>query len=265
MPADQNTAETTAETTAATVEVGPQFRIGAVIGRGFSILFRNIVPFGLLALIVYSPYIVLIALGLDSSTGFEEDSGLFIAIALAAGFGYMLLYFLLNAAVVYGTVQDLRGGKATLGACLGRGLSTIFPVIGAGVLVWLVTALGAIVFVIPGIIAMVMLWVAIPVAVTERKGPVESLSRSSELTKGNRWGIFGIIFLVGILNAVVGTVIQLGLGAASGEASMAAVVLSTLSEIFFALLFAVISAVAYHDLRAAKEGTDIEQIAAVFD
>jgi len=131
MPADETAAATSVET----FDVGPQFRIGTVLGRAFSILFRNIVSFGLLALIVYLPYIVLVAVGLDPMTEAAADPTSVGIAALVAGFGYTLLYFVLNAAVVYGTVQDLRGAKVTVGACLGRGLSTIFPVLGAGLLV----------------------------------------------------------------------------------------------------------------------------------
>jgi len=261
MPPD----ETTVETTVATVDLGPKFRIGAVLGRAFSTLFRNIVPFGLLALIVYSPYIVLIAVGLDPMTRAAADPAT-IGIAVAiAGFGYTLLAILLNAAVVYGTVQDLRGANATVGACLGRGLATIFPVFGAGLLVWLATSLGMILLVIPGIIAMVMLWVAVPVAVVERRGPIKSLGRSRELTKGNRWRILGIVGLVVLIQFGFNTLSELGLGAAALEGSLVATVVGLLIGIFFALLYAVVSAVGYHGLRAAKEGTDIEQIAAVFD
>ena len=46
--------------------------------------------------------------------------------------------------------------------------------------------------VIPGLVLSTIWWVAIPVAVVERPGTVASLRRSSELTKGVRWRIFGL-------------------------------------------------------------------------
>jgi hypothetical protein len=97
--------------------------------------------------------------------------------------------------------------------------------------------------------------------VVERPGPVASLKRSVELTKGNRWRILGIIVLliaisIGItiisvifmfLGPVIGGIVQGLLNAALGVFS------------------AVLIAVGYYRLRAAKEGVDIADIAKVFD
>jgi len=251
--------------TEAVVDVVHQFRIGAVFGRGFSILFGNIVPFGVLALIVYAPYIVLAVVDARSEQTVEQDPGLTLLVVAIALVTYLLLYFVLNAAVVFGTVQDLRGGRVSLGACLRGGLAAIFPVLGAGLLAGIVTILGFIALVIPGFIAMVMVWVAIPVAVVERRGPIECLSRSIDLTKGNRWRVLAIVVLFVIMNSFASGVVEAFAAVASDQGSMALIGFSTLVDIFFALLFAVTSAVGYYDLRAAKEGTDIEQIAAVFD
>ena len=269
MPADENATETNAagapETMANAPDVGPPFRFGAVLGRAFSILFRNIVPFGLLGLVVYSPHIALSVLIQQSAADPASDPARIGLLAIGTTFLYVLLYFFLNATVVYGTVQDLRGGKVMIGACMGRGLSTIFPVLGVGILVWLLIALGMVLLIIPGLIAMVMLWVAIPVTVTERRGPIESLRRSRQLTKGNRWQIFAIIVLIILMNIAAGAVIQLGLFAGGTAAFIVVTAINWVAAIFFALLLAVASAVGYHDLRAAKEGADTEQIAAVFD
>jgi len=240
-------------------------QIAAVFGRGFSILFGNIVSFGLLALIVYAPYIVLSIVEARTEQTVEQAPELTLLVVVVALVAYLLLYFLLNAAVVFGTVQDLRGARVSLGACLRRGLATIFPVLGAGLLAGIVTVLGFVAFVIPGFIVMVMVWVAIPVAVIERRGPIECLSRSIDLTKGNRWRVFGIVLLIVIVNSIASGVVEGFAAAASGQKAMVVIAISTLVDIFFALLFAVLSAVEYHDLRAANEGTDSEQLAAVFD
>ena len=51
---------------------------------------------------------------------------------------------------------------------------------------------------IPGLIIYTVLWLVVPVAVVERPGIVASLRRSSMLTKGYRWQIFGMVLILGV-------------------------------------------------------------------
>ena len=131
--------------------------------------------------------------------------------------------------------------------------------------------IGTILLVIPGVIAYLMLWVAIPVAVIERPGAAASLRRSAQLTKGHRWQILGIVVLIQILQIVVSIVIialvDLLLLAPGNDPSASAPLAAVdwVLQAFFTALAAVISAVGYHDLRVSKEGLDTQQIAAVFD
>jgi len=123
-------------------------------------------------------------------------------------------------------------------------------------------------------IVLVMFWVAIPASVVERPGVIASLKRSASLTKGHRWRIFGIYFVILITMMVASGMAQTPLAvstATSGIATeMSAIFIATnilalLVNAFFVALGAVASAVAYHDLRAVKEGFDIDQYASVFD
>lgn len=245
-----------------------RFRIGAAIKRTFVVFFRNIVPFGLLALVFNAPTQFL-AIKYTTPEVFSGDINW--PVVIVAVIATILLGYLLSATLVYGTVMDLRGGRASIVECIVRGLGLLLPVIGVGILVTLIIAFFTCLLIIPGIIALIMLWVAVPVAVVERPGIWASVTRSRELTKGYRWHLFGLILILVILSSVIGGVINgavgFGVGFFPGSeiSSTVALVIHAIVQAFSSALLAVAGAVAYHDLRIAKEGASAEQIAAVFD
>jgi len=186
----------------------------------------------------------------------------------------MFLSGLVTAAVAYGTYQDLIGRKASLIECLGRGLPLIFRVVGVTIVYSLAVGLGSLLLVIPGLIVLTMYAVAVPVAVVERLGVFASLSRSAELTDGYRWRVLGTIFLAVILVflivAVFGMVFAMAVIAATDFSDSAAsaegvALVGFVVDAAATAFWAVIVAVTYNELRTAREGADVGQIAAVFD
>jgi len=246
-----------------------EFRIGSVIGRGFSILLKNIVPFGLLALVLSSPPTIYALVGEppNDAESIRFDTTSVILLLVNILFGYLL-----TVVLVYGTVRELRGNRAPIGDCIRGGVAVLLPVIGVAIMTFLVTAVGLLLLIIPGIIASVMLWIAIPAAVVERPGVMASLSRSAELTKGHRWQIFGLVLLLGVLTGIAGALVAGVVAVIVGGLTMdlqSSTIVSVLADLaitaFFAALWAVVAAVSYHDLRIVKEGVGTEEIAAVFD
>jgi hypothetical protein len=165
--------------------------------------------------------------------------------------------------MIYGAFQDIRGRPFDLGTSMSRGFRRFFPVLGTSFCFGFVVLLGLALFVLPGPIILTMYLVAIPVCVVEELGPIRSLDRSRLLTKGHRWQIFAIyvvpvaaIAVLLFVFMIIGSLVAGAIGSAIA-AYLGSALLST-SE-------AIVSIVTYHDLRAAKEGLDIEQLAAVFD
>jgi hypothetical protein len=91
---------------------------------------------------------------------------------------------------------------------------------------------------------------------------VDSLGRSARLTKGHRWKIFGIILLV--CTPLPAATAMLG-----AAMSFLGPALQYLGQFILGVAwiagFSSVLTVIYHDLRVAKEGVDIGQIASVFD
>ncbi len=243
------------------VEPG-RFSIGDVLSDSFGVLGRNFAPFFLLSLIISAPGIIYTYMLINSGGGGSTFDQLKITLI------EMLLGSIVTAVVVFGTVQDLRGQRASLGACISRGVTLVFPIFAVILLQAILIGIGLIALIIPGLIIMTVLWVAIPAAVIERPGVIASLGRSATLTKGARWPIFGILFLVAIAAIAIGwvlekTLIPVPLYSVDGLTNF--LLVSWVVDALFSAFTAILAAVGYYHLRMQKEGVEIETLAAVFD
>ena len=108
-----------------------------------------------------------------------------------------------------------------------------------------------------------MWFVATPACVVEQLGPSDSMRRSAELTSGYRWKIFGLMLVLLVISAVVTPLIDLTLEDMGGGA--VPLIAGLIWNGVWGAFYAIAAVVTYHDLRVAKEGVDIAQIAAVFD
>lgn len=249
-----------------------EFSVGRVLGTGFRIWFKNLIPFLLITLLIYVPLIlwgysiVHAEQELDLwLKGFDRFSKLTLGLI-------PLLNILVSAALTYGVVMELQGQHASIGACIATGIRRFFPVLGVALLTMICVIGGTIALVIPGIIVACMLYVTTQVAVLEGPGVMASLSRSRELTRGHRGQIFGVLLLLGILGWVVTKII---------ETTMLDPASITPDNVFSKLrmymyvelarsvvigsLGSVFAAVAYYFLRSEKEGTSAAELANVFE
>lgn len=251
----------------------PQFEIAGVFSATFGAIGRNIVPFGALALLFVTIPQALIALvgvedgALTGSLG-PVDGGLF---KIVSGVAAAILGWILQAAVIHGTVDDLNGRKASLGASLTTAFRSLGPVFLITILMVIGLAIGFVLLVVPGFILMVMWCVTIPAQVVERRGVFGSFDRSRDLTRGSRWSIFGLFVLYVVLAWLAGIVLMAVGAAVSGGFAGAAtipvlqVVITPLLSGVSSLIGAVGAAAIYYELRVAREGIGPAALAAVFD
>lgn len=251
-----------------------EFRVGAVLGRSLDLMRRHFVKFTLIAGVTLLP-------AFFSQHHLSSTARLFtiiqhlgsvhtqtVGVQRQSAIGWMdllsdVLIAISAPAIVFGTVQSMRGRDFNIGESLGRSLQRFLPVIGVLIIFYIAFIVGFILLVVPGFIVATMFAVAVPVCVVEQAGPIQSLRRSAQLTKGNRWRLFGIWFLLAMLVGIPPIPIQFFLFSIAGTyvAALGGIAYGAISLAFQLVVFAV----AYHDLRAAKEGIDIEQLATVFD
>jgi hypothetical protein len=239
------------------------FRVGRILSRTSSVLSRNFLPFFIVTAIANLPGALLIKISTDPANltpeaAFGSLGLIFVGLILT-----VVLNVLCQAIVLYGAFQDMRGRPVNLVESLQVGFARFFPIIGLAIVAYFLITLASMLLIVPGLILLTMWFVATPACVVERLGPIRSMRRSSQLTKGHRWKVFGLILLVAVLGSIIIGVINLGFELMAGPigALIAGVVLNGIWGAFYAIAVVV----TYHDLRVAKEGSNIEQIAAVFD
>jgi len=121
----------------------------------------------------------------------------------------------------------------------------------------LMTLVGLLAFIVPGFMVVTAFGLAPFAMILEDKGLGDSLTRSRELTRGNRWRLFAIYLLTNLatlpftlgLNLVVQRLQASGNVQASILVSLSLVVLSVLVSIFAIVLYVVV----FRELRALKD------------
>ncbi len=235
--------------------------VGSLLGKSFGIYFKNLLPFVLLAALIFAPWIVL-EIMLERSPSRELLIGSTVVNSA--------LNPILAGAVTFGVIQRLRGQQVSLGETITVGLQSFLRVFLTALVTGLLTGLCFLLLVVPGIIVSILWYVAIPAAVMEGKNVSEAMSRSTRLTEGSRWQIFASWLVVGVITAVVGFVVVMVLMATAPHlVDDTTHRLPAWANIAIGLLLAplgaVMSATCYFLLRTGKEHADADQIAAVFD
>jgi hypothetical protein len=247
---------------------GPGFRgtfdTGQVLGQTFRVYFANFIPFVLLTTLALAPMLLFSAYAstLDPQTPLAQAS------SLVAQLLNLICSPIATGAITYGVFQQMRGGEVSIGDCLRVGLASLIPVFIVALVYGVGVGCGTVLCIIPGILLAVRWAVAVPAAVEERPGVSGAIDRSTYLTEGFRWQVFGILFVIGLINIGLTMVLMAGFGIAAGSAEgfenggylFAVGLLSILTT----GLAATASAVMYYRLRSVKESIDVDQIASVF-
>jgi hypothetical protein len=240
------------------------FSVGRVLNRTFSVFVRNFLTFFIVTAVASLPTLLLLhapSVVTQVSSGWDTARG--VVLGFLAFFVGIVLYTLSQAVILYGAFQDMRGRPVSLTESLAVGLRRFFPIVGLAISMTFCLMLGIILLIVPGLMLMVMWFVATPACVVERLGPFRSMRRSADLTRGHRWKVFGLMLVVFIVSGVVSPTLEAAMRAVGGSTM---VLIGTLIwNGIWGAFYAITAVVAYHDLRVAKEGIDIEQIAAIFD
>ena len=230
-----------------------------------SIFGKNFGPFVLISGLFTLPFLIVSMLAahpitIEKVTGLAGNS----LMSQANIWPYLvpLLQSLASAAVIAGTFMQMNGQRMrTLDAFLAS-LRRIGPLIGVTILEVLAVGIGLVLLIVPGFIAITMLYVSLPVCICEQRGVTESLNRSSALTRGHRWKVLGIALVTGAISAILGPAIrQLAFKIGGPTAYL---LVEYLFQVLYIPFSAIVSVVAYQALRTAKEGPAIGTFAEVF-
>ena len=199
---------------------------------------------------------------------FAAFRGPLFLISLASTLVGLITVFVLQAALLRGTLADLGGKRASFGDMLSTGFRFFLPLLGLAIVFGLAVGAASLLFIVPGIMLAVAWCAAAPSVVAERKGVFESLARSADLTRGHRWPIFGLFLIYAVVSWIIGLVAGAFIVANRTDFDammLGSVIFSAIIGSVAALIGGAGSASIYFELRTIKEGFGGDKLASVFD
>ena len=261
-------------------EVKKHFKIGTLFGETFNLYSQNFLPllypaltfFGGITVLVFLFYPRYMMLGPTMS-----PSGIFMFVGYLV-FGILFLTY--NFYQLRISSNFYLSKKESPSELFRLSLKRTFPLLGMSLLFILGTLGAALALIIPVYILMLGWSLSFTVFVIEGKGARASLKRSWSLTKGYKWKLFGIFFvLIIIVYAIMAIVMFLGQHAISGfiagmvenmeksDISMISKIVIVFYFLIYSLiypLFTVFMNVIYYNILKDKEGFATEQLAQEF-
>lgn len=229
--------------------------------RSFDIFSGYFTPFFLLAILFYLPYELLdymVDIQMENAAdqnNFALALGLFVLVNVCAGFAETI--------IVYSLTQELYGQRMRFSEALSFCIANFLPLAGMLTVYTLAIFVGFMFFLIPGLFLMTIWLLMVPVFVIERKNPFQTLSRSFELTSGNRVKLFGLTAFVVLVALLTGNLLGVGGEIIGGDVGQhaASLIWKAMAQAFLSVMGFVL----YNDIRTAKEGKKFSGIANVFE
>lgn len=246
------------------------FRVGEILSQSFRYLFENFTGYLLIGIMAYLPIITWVYLtpnGLAMLSGDSDDiNWLWFMLTIVAGF---IPYLVAYSAISLGVLAQENNRKISGVSMLLGSVPHIFPIIAVAFVSTILTVLGYLLLVIPGIVVSLALSVASPAVIIEGRDMTGALNRSLALTSGYRWQLFGISIIQGIIAMILSYAVEALSGIAFPDASSGfqdvvisiALLLETAVSI---ALGGVLAAVSFLKLRDIAEGKPSEEIVEVF-
>jgi hypothetical protein len=250
---------------------GPVLRplsLGEILDVSFG-LYRTL--FSPLLVVTVSTQAVPLVLSvyIQSAGGMVTHFGLYLVSLLLS----VVLSAIAQAASTFIISENYMGRRLSAVEAFRRSLPFVGRLITLAILTSFVIGLGFLLLIIPGFILLAGLILASPALVIEGlPHATQAMGRSWELTRGQRWKVFGAIMVTFILIAL--PVVALGSLAAvtstdpeSLRQTVSPVGLawlalaSALQVLIYPMLYCVLT-VTYYDLRVRKEAFDLEVLAA---
>lgn len=252
---------------------------GELLDRTFS-LYRS--HFGLFIAIFAIPHLVVLAfqlVGVSMQTpGTDISRALMTSIwSLGAVFLTVIFSAASQAATVVAVSNVHLDRPASVADSFTRVKGEIAGVIGMSMLVGLGVGVGFIALIVPGILLALMWSLAVPVKVLENKGATDAMSRSSDLTKGDRGRIFVIWLLFFVMGIGISLLLQWPIEIAAGVSTrgalqrspaiwqVASLVATFVSECLVGPLGTIAFSLVYYDERVRKEAFDLQLMMTTLD
>jgi hypothetical protein len=174
-------------------------------------------------------------------------------------------------AATFLAVSDLYLNRpVSVAHCLRRAWNNIGTVFGVGILSALAILAGLVALIVGSVYVFCRLFVALPAALVEERGPADALSRSWRLTQNNAGRAFVIILLYTVIAAAIAAVFDSPLVMANiiykhnfamlRIWTALAQIGNTIGNIVISPILLIATSIFYFDLRVRKEGFDLQMM-----
>lgn len=189
----------------------------------------------------------------------ETDPGLAIAVMLGGLLLNLMVWPLGTAVAMKIVAGSYTGTPCSIKEGVQVGLRRLFPLLGASFAVSIICGLGALLLLVPGLMAMTAFYVVPCAVVLEGLGVGASMRRSRDLTRGHRWRVFAVILVLVFLAQIVPGI---GLAAVTEQdvQNPGVFVLTTLVIAAFTVPSTIAPVVVFFDLRVRKEAFDVTML-----
>jgi hypothetical protein len=152
-------------------------------------------------------------------------------------------------------LRDDVGPRRSLGELIGRSITKSFTLFVQSIAMSLGVSLGLILLIVPGVLFFARWSCAAPILLQDRRGPLEAMGRSADLTDHSRWRIaaLAVMWIAAFLAVDAG-----------GHVSLLGLLVPPLSTVVFNVIAAAGEAVIYLELRRLRQGGSANETAAVF-
>lgn len=250
--------------------------VGRVFARSVDVIRANpVATLGTSFLLMALPGLIASLAGAQLTMLTSWRSGMYAGMV---GYGLVigLLWLIASGALVHATVAHDQGRQASMAEGVRIGIARCLPLAAVYILFFLGVWIGTLLLVVPGIWLAVRWGVALPAVVAERTGVFGAFTRSSDLTRGARWHVFGIMLLATIVYVLI--VFAIGILTTAGSGSLAAlaggravpttslvgqIVQSVVSTVVITW-FTTVGASLFVELRHWKDGPDADRLSDIF-
>ena len=198
-----------------------------------------------------SEYQVIVHHRVVATGGSWADTAVVVLASLAAMLGFAVVAGAVTRAAVAAVADEDLGVRRSYRFAVGR----VWPLFLALALTWLLTMLGFVLFVVPGVVVGVLLAVSIPALVVEGTRVRDALVRSWSLVGGRWLHTFGTLLLTWLLLGLAANLVDNAAGG-FGHGWVAETVAQALAITLVTPFAALVVVLLYLDLRARREELD---------
>ncbi|MGQ9506307.1 MAG: hypothetical protein ACUVTB_00425 [Candidatus Bathycorpusculaceae bacterium] len=176
-----------------------------------------------------------------------------MALAFVIAIISLIISSVVSGILIKSASEIIEKGKTSLSNSFKFAVFKLPSLLAASLIVGILTVLGLLLLIIPGIIIFIMFYLVIPVIVIEEKGALESLTRSRELVS-NRWlKTFALSLIVGLIIGASALVINLILAPFGMFSTLAGAIISSV----IAPISPISSTFYYYSMRAKEKSKRI--------